>query len=103
MRTIQRLELYGKDLTGISILNKAKFLSVGLLGNVVCMWFEVDTRTNLFVVREFIAFHTGDEMPDDYYYEFLGTINLPDQKIAIHIYEVIGKNAETGDTAKTIQ
>lgn len=70
----------------VEMPKEAKILSVGVQHGTVCIWAEVDNTAKT-EMREFTVIGTGYVVPEDV--KFLGTVQLHDGHIVLHVYEKI--------------
>ena len=71
-----------EEIIDIPIGAEVKFAMVDLKTGILCMWFEVNRDAKL-VNRCFTPFATGEDIPDDYIYQF----SWQDVPFIWHLYE----------------
>lgn len=85
MKTIFKYKIDNNFLK-IEIFKNAKILTVQEQRGEIFIWAEVNTLLDI-ETREFILIGTGHEIPDYSEINYIGTVQLHNGDLVIHVYE----------------
>ena len=86
MKTIHKYTLDRAWDQKVSMPRGAKILSVQPQNGLPQIWAEVDPNA-LTVERTFVVIGTGHKLPEGFTLEFLGTVQLQNGSLVLHVYE----------------